>query len=53
MVRLTSKGEELREEASIIPDAMASNSGLSKEEFTKALTGFQQLLDHIHSVNEK
>ncbi len=53
MVRLTTKGEELREEASIIPDAMASNSGLSKEEFKKALTGFQQLLDHIHSVNEK
>ncbi|MGG1687146.1 MULTISPECIES: MarR family winged helix-turn-helix transcriptional regulator [Bacillales] len=53
MVRLTSKGEGLREEASIIPDAMAANSGLSKEEFTKALSGFQQLLDHIHSVNEK
>ena len=53
MVRLTKKGEELREKASIIPDAMAANSGLSKEEFTKALTGFQQLLDHIHTVNEK
>ncbi|WLR57873.1 MarR family winged helix-turn-helix transcriptional regulator [Guptibacillus hwajinpoensis] len=53
MVRLTPKGEGLREEASIIPDAMAANSGLSKEEFTKALSGFQQLLDHIHSVNEK
>ncbi|MCA0170634.1 MarR family winged helix-turn-helix transcriptional regulator [Bacillus sp. RAR_GA_16] len=53
MVHLTSKGEELRDKASIIPDAMAANSGLSKEEFKKALTGFQQLLDHIHSVNEK
>ncbi|WP_273851559.1 MarR family winged helix-turn-helix transcriptional regulator [Guptibacillus spartinae] len=53
MVHLTSEGEELREKASIIPDAMAANSGLSKEEFKKALTGFQQLLDHIHSVNEK
>ncbi|WP_442865154.1 MarR family winged helix-turn-helix transcriptional regulator [Alkalihalobacillus sp. CinArs1] len=53
MVRLTTKGEELREEASIIPDAMAANSGLSKEEFKNALTGFQQLLDHIHSINDK
>jgi MarR family transcriptional regulator, organic hydroperoxide resistance regulator len=53
MVHLTTKGEELRDKASIIPDAMAANSGLSKEEFKKALTGFQQMLDHIHSVNEK
>ncbi|WP_347548300.1 MarR family transcriptional regulator [Pseudalkalibacillus hwajinpoensis] len=52
MVRLTAKGEELKEKACIIPDALASNSGLSKVEFQKALTGFQQLLDHIHAVNE-
>lgn len=53
MISLTKQGQELKERAYCVPEALLAKSGVSPEQFMQMLNQFQQLLFRIHQINEE
>lgn len=52
-ISLTKQGQELKERAYCVPEALLAKSGVPQEQFVQMLTQFQQLLFRIHQINEE
>jgi DNA-binding MarR family transcriptional regulator len=50
-IRLTDKGQKLKEEAYCVPEALFTHSGVSSKEFGDLLGHFKQLLQRVHQIN--
>lgn len=53
LVRLTEKGQALKQQAYCIAESLLANSGVSQEQFAQLLSQFNQLLHTIHASNRK
>jgi DNA-binding MarR family transcriptional regulator len=51
IIRLTERGDTLKEEAYCIPRVLLEQSGISEEEFRELLSRFKSLLQRIHQLN--